>query len=77
MVRALGLAFVPPPLKTAPIASSLEAWLVVMSSRSWVVRGFRQLSLWIRDSHVVLKRNALIMFASMTSGRELHHFENL
>ena len=38
-----------PPLKTAPTASSTEAWLVATSSRSRVVRGFRQLNLWIRD----------------------------
>jgi len=42
-----------------------------------VVRGFRQPSLWIGDSQVVPERNALMMSASMISGRELHRFKNL
>ena len=66
-----------PPLKTAPTASSLEAWLVATSSRSRVVRGFEQLSLWIRDSQFVPKRNVLMTSASTSSGRELHRWENL
>ena len=33
-----------------------------------VVRGFRQPSLWIRDSQVVLERNALMTSMSTTSG---------
>ena len=73
----LALPLSRPPLKTAPTASSSEVWFVEMSSRSRVVWGFRQLSLWIKDSHVVLERNALMMSVSMTSGRELHRFENL
>ena len=73
----LALTLSQPPLKTAPTASSLEAWFVAMSSRSRVVRGFRQPSLWIKDLQVVPERNALMTFASTTSGRELHHLENL
>ena len=73
----LALPLSRPPLKTAPTTSSLEAWFVATSSRSRVVRGFRHPSLWIRDSQVVPERNALMMFVSITSGRELHHWENL
>ena len=36
--------------KIAPIASSPEAWLVVMSKSSLVVRGPLRPSLWMRDS---------------------------
>ena len=77
MVLILGLALSWPPLKTASTASSPEAWFVAMSSRSWLVQGFTQLSLWIRDLQVVLERNALTTSMSMTSGKELHCFENL
>ena len=70
MVLVLGLAPV-------PTTSSLEVWFVAMSSRSRVVRGFRQLNLWIRDSQFVPERNVLMTSASTTSGRELHHWENL
>ena len=73
----LGLPLSRPPLKTAPTASSPEAWLVATSSRSRVVWGFRQPSLWIRDSQFVLERKALMMSALTTSGRELHRWENL
>ena len=66
-----------PPLKTAPTASSREVWLVATSSRSRVVWGFRQQSLWIRDSQVIPERNALMTSTSMTSGRELRRWENL
>ena len=73
----LALPLFRPPLKTAPTASSPEAWFVAMSSRSRVVRGFRQPSLWIRDSQVISERNVLMMSTSTTSGRELHRWENL
>ena len=73
----LALPLSQPPLKTAPTASSPEVWFVATLSRSWVVRGFRQPSLWIRDSQVVPERNALMTSTLITSGRELHHFENL
>ena len=66
-----------PPLKTALTASSPEVWFMATLSRSWVVWGFRQPSLWIRDSQVVPKRNTLMTFVSTTSGRELHLLENL
>jgi len=69
----LGLLLSWPPLKTAPTASSPEGWLLATSSRSRVVRGFRQPSLWIRDSQFVPERNALMTSTSTTSGRELHH----
>ena len=69
----LALPLSQPSLKTAPTTSSLEAWFVATSSRSRVVQGFRQSSLWIRDSQVVSERNALMMSTSTTSGRELHH----
>ena len=68
---------VPLPLKTALTTSSPEVWLVATSSKSWVVRGFRHPSLWIRDSQVVPERNALMTSTSTTSRRELHHWENL
>ena len=77
MVLVLGLAPVPTTAEAAPTASLLEAWFVAMSSRLRVVRGFRQLSLWINDSQVVPERNTLVTSASTTSGRELHRFENL
>ena len=50
LVLTLGLALSRPPLKTASIASSPEAWFMATTSRSQVVQGFRQPSLWIRDS---------------------------
>ena len=74
---ALALCLSRPPLKTAPSTSSLKAWLVVTLSRSRVVRGFKQPSLWIRDSQFVPERNALMTSASTISGRELHCWENL
>ena len=77
LVLMLGLALVPASTKDTLIASSPKAWFMVMSSRSRVVRGFRQPSLWIRDSHVVPERNALMMSGSTISGRELYRFENL
>ena len=77
MVLALVLAPIPTAAKDTLTASSSEAWFVAMSSRSWVVRGFTQPSLWIKDSQVVLERNVLMMSTSTTSGRELHCFENL
>ena len=77
MVLVLGLALVPVFIEDRSDRLLLEAWFVAMSSRSRVVQGFRQPSLWIRDSQVVLERNALMKFASTTSGRELHCFENL
>lgn len=49
-------------------ASSPEAWFVVMSSRSRVVRGFTLLSLWTRDLRVIPERNALMTPESTTSG---------
>ena len=59
----LALPLSRPPLKTALTTSSPEVWLVEMSSRSRVVWGFRQPSLWIRDLQFVLKRNALMTSA--------------
>ena len=46
----LALPLSQPPLKNALTTSSPEAWLVVTLSRSQVVWGFKQPSLWIRDS---------------------------
>ena len=77
LILALGLALVLASVETASTASSPEVWFMATSSRLWVVRGFRQPSLWIRDSQVVPERNALMTSASMTSGRELHRLENL
>ena len=50
LVLALGLALVLITAEDRSTASSPEAWFMVMSSRSWVVWGFRQSSLWIKDS---------------------------
>ena len=50
LVLALGLALVLGSTKDRSDRSSPEAWFVVTSSRSRVVWGFRQPSLWIRDS---------------------------
>ena len=77
MILALGLALVSAPVKDRSDTSMLEAWFVVMSSRSRVVQSFTQPSLWTRDWQVVSERNALMTSASTTSGRELHYFENL
>ena len=73
----LALPLSRPPLKTALTTSSSEAWLVAASSRLREVRGFKQPSLWIRDSQVVPERNALMMSVSTMSGREMYHWENL
>ena len=77
LVLALGLALVLASTKDCSTTSSSEAWFVVTSSRSWVVRGFRQPSLWTKDSQVVPERNALTTSTSMTSSRELHSLDNL
>ena len=58
--------------KTAPTASSPEAWLVAMSRSSLVVRGPLRPSLWTRDSQVVPDRKAPITSASATLGSSLH-----
>ena len=73
MVLVLGLAFVLASVEDRSDRPSLEAWFVATSSRSQVVWGFRQPSLWIRDSQVVPERNALMTSTSTTSGGELHH----
>ena len=50
LILALGLAPVLTVAEDHLTASSPEAWFVAMSSRSRVVRGFRQPSLWMKDS---------------------------
>ena len=77
MVLVLGLAPVPTATEDRPTASSREAWFMAMSSRSWVVQGFTQPSLWIKDLQVLLERNVLMTSASTILGRKLHCFENL
>ena len=49
MVLALGLAPVPTIAENCPDRLSLEAWFMAMLSKSWVVWGFTQPSLWSRD----------------------------
>ena len=77
MVLALGLAFVPASVKDCSDRLLAGGRFVATSSRSRVVWGFRQQSLWIKDSQVILERNALMTSASTTSGRELYRWENL
>ena len=61
--------------KTAPTASSPEAWLEVISRTSCVVRGFLHPSLWTRVLQCVPLRNAPMTSASTTPGSELYYLE--
>ena len=72
MVHRLALAFVPAYVEDRFDFLLIEG--VVSGDVEQVMggRGFRQPSLWIRDSQVIPERNALMMFVSTTLGRELH-----
>ena len=50
MILALGLALVLASIEDLPDCLLAGGMVSETLSRSWVVRGFRQPSLWIRDS---------------------------
>ena len=77
MVLALGLALVLASIEYCSDRLLIGGVVCGDVEQVVVVRGFRQPSLWIRDSQVVLERNTLMTSASTTSGRELHRWENL
>ena len=77
MVRAVDLDFV-----SAPVEDRSDRFLaggMVSGDVEQVVggTGLQASKLVDQDSQVVSERNALIMSTSTTSGRELHHWENL